>query len=138
MIALGPFQMAKIIVLAGDFPQGDAEYLRGTITLKTANKPLMGKSFLVSEFKELTVENTDSNKNIKSAIGLGVVGAMFLGPVGAVAGYLLAGHNTEVTFLATLKDGQTLLAATDNETYQDISARFNRKIPPDKRHRTEP
>lgn len=87
----------------------------------------MGKSFLVSEFKELTVENTDSNKNIKSAIGLGVVGAMFLGPVGAVAGYLLAGHNTEVTFLATLKDGQTLLAATDNETYQDISARFNRK-----------
>ncbi|WP_177477922.1 MULTISPECIES: hypothetical protein [Pseudomonas] len=129
--------MAKIIVLAGDFPQGDAEYLRGTITLKTANKPLIGKSFLVSEFKELTVENTDSNKNIKSAIGLGMVGAMFLGPVGAVAGYLLAGHNTEVTFLATLKDGQTLLAATDNETYQDISARFNRKNSPEKRDKTE-
>ncbi|PMY35879.1 hypothetical protein C1Y31_05480 [Pseudomonas sp. FW305-25] len=125
-------------MLAGDFPQGDAEYLRGTITLKTPNKPLVGKSFLVSEFKELIVENTDSNKNIKSAIGLGVVGAMFLGPVGAVAGYLLAGHNTEVTFLATLKDGQTLLAATDNETYQDISARFNRKNPPDKRDKTEP
>lgn len=59
-----------------------------------------------------------------------MVGAMFLGPVGAVAGYLLAGHNTEVTFLATLKNGQTLLAATDNETYQDISERFNRKTCP--------
>ncbi|MBP5076157.1 hypothetical protein PUP68_18685 [Pseudomonas chlororaphis] len=130
--------MAKIIVLAGDFPQGDAEYLRGTITLKTPHKPRTGKSFFVSEFKDLTVENTDSNKNMKSAIGLGVVGAMFLGPVGAVAGYLLAGHNTEVTFLATLKNGQTLLAATDNETYQDISARFNRKTLPNRRDKTEP
>lgn len=30
--------MAKIIVLAGDFPQGDGEYHLGTITLKTPLK----------------------------------------------------------------------------------------------------
>ena len=119
--------MAKIIVLAGDFPQCDGEYNLGTLTLKTTLKPRLGKSFLVSEFKDLTVENTDSNKNIKSAIGFGIAGAMLLGPVGAILGYLLAGQNTEVTFLATLKGGQTLLAATDSDTYQDISARVRKK-----------
>ncbi|UVL00642.1 hypothetical protein [Pseudomonas sp. B21-048] len=119
--------MAKIIVLAGDFPQCDGEYHLGTITLKTSLKPRRGNSFPVSEFKDLTIQNTDSNKNIKTAIGLGLAGAMLLGPVGAIAGYLLAGNNTEVTFMATLKDGGKLLAATDSDTYQDISARVQKK-----------
>ena len=125
--------MAKIIVLAGDFPQGDGEYCSGTITLKTALKPRLGKSFSVSDIKDLTVQNTDSNKNIKSAIGLGIAGAMLLGPVGAIAGYLLAGKSTEVTFMATLKDGGKLLAATDCDTYRDISARALKKSRPDRR-----
>ncbi|MCP1446679.1 hypothetical protein J3D54_005811 [Pseudomonas sp. GGS8] len=125
--------MAKIIVLAGDFPQGDGEYHSGTITLKTALKPRLGKSFSVSEFKDLTVQNTDCNKNIKSAIGLGLAGALLLGPVGAIAGYLLAGKNTEVTFMATLKDGGKLLAATDCDTFQDISARALKKSRPGRR-----
>ncbi|UVM48527.1 MULTISPECIES: hypothetical protein [unclassified Pseudomonas] len=119
--------MAKITVLAGDFPQCDGEYHSGTITLKTALKPRLGKSFPVSEFKDLTVQNTESNKNIKSAIGLGIAGAMLLGPVGAIAGYLLAGNSTEVTFMATLKDGGKLLAATDCDTYRDISAHALKK-----------
>jgi hypothetical protein len=125
--------MAKITVLAGDFPQCDGEYHLGTITLKTAFKPRPGKSFSVAEFKDLTVQNTDSNKNIKSAIGLGIAGAMLLGPVGAIAGYLLAGKSTEVTFMATLKDGGKLLAATDCDTYRDISARALKKSRPDRR-----
>lgn len=119
--------MSKIIVLAGDIPQCDGEYHLGTITLKTSPKPGVGKSFPVSEFKELSVQNTDSNKNIKSAIGLGIAGAMLLGPVGAIAGYLLAGNNTEVTFMATLKSGEKILVATDSETFQDISARTLKK-----------
>ncbi|WP_237881331.1 hypothetical protein [Pseudomonas sp. PGPR40] len=119
--------MAKIIVLAGDFPQGDGEYHLGTLTLKTSLKPRLGASFPVSEFKELIVQNTESNKNIKTAIGLGLAGALLLGPVGAIAGYLLAGKNTEVTFMATMKDGAKLLAATDSDTYRDISARAPKK-----------
>jgi hypothetical protein len=118
--------MAKIIVLAGDFPQRDGEYLQGTITLKTTRRPQTGKSFLVSEFKDLKVENTDSNKNLKSAISLGIAGAMLLGPIGAITGYLLAGHETEITFLATLKGGKQLLAATDGDTYRDISKQFHK------------
>jgi hypothetical protein len=122
--------MAKIIVLAGDFPQRDGEYNQGTITLKTASNPRVGSNFLVSEFKDLKVENVDSNKNIKSAIGLGIAGAMLLGPVGAVAGYFLAGRETEVTFVATLKSGKKLLAATDSDTYRDIAARLHKKARP--------
>lgn len=119
--------MAKIIVLAGDFPQCDGEYCLGTITLKTPLEPRMGKRFLVSEFIDLSVEDTGPTKNIKSAIGLGIAGAMLLGPVGAIAGYLLAGHSTEVTFMATLKGGQTLLAATDSDTFKDISEHVHKK-----------
>jgi hypothetical protein len=55
---------------------------------------------------------------------------MLLGPVGAIAGYLLADHSTEVTFMATLKDGGKLLAATDGDTYRDISARALKKSRP--------
>jgi tRNA G46 methylase TrmB len=40
---------------------------------------------------------------------------------------LLAGKSTEVTFMATLKDGGKLLAATDSDTYRDISARALKK-----------
>ncbi|CAG8873412.1 hypothetical protein PS726_01001 [Pseudomonas fluorescens] len=123
--------MTEIIMLAGDFPQCNGEYHLGTITLKTTFKPRQGKkSFSVSEFKDLTVQSTESNKNIKAAIGLGIAGAMLLGPVGAIAGYLLAGHSTEVTFMATLKDGGKLLAATDGDTYRDISARALKKSRP--------
>lgn len=103
--------------------------MTGNITLALSRsrrplKPRLGKNFLVSEFKDLTVENVNSSKNIKRAIGLGVAGALLLGPVGVIAGYLLTGNDTEVTFMATLKGGQKLLAATDDETYQDISRRF--------------
>jgi hypothetical protein len=133
MIAQRTLRMAKIIVLAGDFPQCDGEYHSGTITLKTALKPRQGKSFSVSELKDLTVQSTDSSKNLTSAIGFGIAGAMLLGPVGAIAGYLLAGKSTEVTFMATLKDGGKLLAATDSDTYRDISARALKKSRPSRR-----
>ncbi|ANI61436.1 hypothetical protein PGR6_38630 [Pseudomonas sp. GR 6-02] len=69
--------------------------------------------------------NEDSINNIKDVIGFGVAGAMLLGPIGAIAGFMLAGKETEVTFLATLKDGRRLLAAVDNDTFDEIS----RKIP---------
>jgi hypothetical protein len=38
---------------------------------------------------------------------------------------MLAGKETEVTFLATLKDGRKLLAAVDGNTFEE----FSRKIP---------
>ena len=75
-------------------------------------------------FKSVEVANEDSINNIKDVIGFGVAGAMLLGPIGAIAGFMLAGKETEVTFLATLKDGRRLLAAVDSDTFDEISQKI--------------
>ena len=116
--------MASITVLAGDFLQGDGEYRDGDFTLRTSLHPWPGITLPLSSFKSMEVANEDSINNIKDAIGFGVAGAMLLGPIGAIAGFMLAGKETEVTFLATLKDDRKLLAAVDGDTYDEISRKF--------------
>jgi len=112
--------MATIQVLAGDFLQGDGEYRNGSFRLKTAFNTSPGVVLKASAFKTLEIATQDSVAN-KDALGFGIAGAMLLGPVGAIAGYLMAGTQTEVTFIGTFKDGRQLLAATDSQTYRDIS-----------------
>ncbi|MFJ4142941.1 hypothetical protein [Pseudomonas sp. NPDC089734] len=113
--------MAKINVLAGDFLQGNGEYRAGTITLVTPLFPWPGISFKHSEIQSVEIASEASNKKMDGAIGLGLAGALMLGPVGAAAGMLLASDEKEITFLATLKDGRSLLAATDEGTYQTMT-----------------
>ncbi|AJO78230.1 MULTISPECIES: hypothetical protein [Pseudomonas] len=115
--------MATINVLAGDFLQGNGEYRQGVFRLATATNPSPGVEVKTSAFKRLEIATQDSITN-RDAIGYGIAGAMLLGPVGAIAGYLMAGKETEVTFIATFKDGRKLLAATDSETYRDIEKRL--------------
>ena len=117
-------EMASITVLAGDFLQGDGEYTDGVFTLRTSLHPWPGITLPLSSFKSVEVANEDSINNIKDAIGFGVAGAMLLGPIGAIAGFMLAGKETEVTFLATLKDDRKLLAAVDGDTFEEISRQF--------------
>jgi hypothetical protein len=117
----GDLTMASITVLAGDFLQGDGEYLNGVFTLRTSLHPWPGIALPLSSFKRVEVANEDSIKDVKDAISFGVAGAMLLGPIGAIAGFMLAGKETEVTFLATLKDDRKLLAAVDSHTFEDIS-----------------
>lgn len=112
--------MAKVTVLAGNFLQGDIEYREGAFRLKTLSNPAPGVKVKASAFRNLEVASQESVTN-KDAIGYGIAGAMLLGPVGAIAGYLMAGKETEITFIATFKDGSKLLAATDSDTYRDIS-----------------
>jgi hypothetical protein len=117
--------MASITVLAGDFLQGDGEYMDGVFTLRTSLHPWPGITLPLSSFKRVEVANQESINNIKDAIGFGVAGAMFLGPIGAIAGFMLAGKETEVTFLATLKDDKKLLVAVDGATFEEISRRIS-------------
>ncbi|MCK9797938.1 hypothetical protein M1B34_09410 [Pseudomonas sp. MAFF 302030] len=112
--------MATIKVLSGDFLQGDGEYRRGTFKLKTAFNASPGVEIKASAFKTLEIATEDSVTS-NDALSFGIAGAMLLGPVGALAGYLIAGTETEVTFIGTFKDGRQLLAATDKRTYRDIS-----------------
>lgn len=120
MFEQGEFNMVNVTVLAGDFQQGDSEYREGALQLKTLFNPNQEIKVRPSAFKTLEVATEDSVTN-KDAIGYSIAGAMLLGPIGAIAGYLMAGKETEITFIATLKDGRTLLAATDSDTYRDIS-----------------
>jgi len=113
--------MAKIKALAGDFLQGDGEYRSGSITLTTPLYPWPGIKISVSAIKALEVASEASNKKTADAIGFGLAGGLVLGPVGAAAGFMLASEEKEVTFLATLKDGRKLLAATDDGTYRQIA-----------------
>lgn len=116
--------MASVTVLAGDFLQGDGEYTDGVFTLRTSLHPWPGITLPLSSFKSVEVANEESINNIKDAIGFGVAGAMLLGPIGAIAGFMLAGKETEVTFLATLKDDRKLLVAVDGNTFDDIFRRI--------------
>ncbi|MBK5351702.1 hypothetical protein JFU37_04110 [Pseudomonas sp. TH41] len=117
--------MASLTVLAGDFLQGDGEYRDGVFTLRTSLHPWPGINLALSSIERIEVANEESINNIKDAIGFGVAGAMLLGPIGAIAGFMLAGKETEVTFLATFKDGKRLLAAADSNAFEEISRKFH-------------
>lgn len=111
--------MAKIEVLSGDFLQGTGEYRHGTFRLKTVFNSA-GVDVKASAFKSLEIASESPVAN-RDALGYGLAGAMLLGPVGALAGYLIAGTENAVTFIGTFKDGRQLMAATDSATYKDIS-----------------
>ena len=113
--------MTKIKVLAGDFLQGDGEYRAGTLTLVTPLFPWPGVSLKQSDIRNMEIASEASSTRMEDALGLGLAGALVLGPVGAAAGLMFAGEQKEITFLATLKDGRKLLAATDDKTYQTIA-----------------
>jgi hypothetical protein len=113
--------MAKIKVLAGDFLQGEGEYISGAIRIETPLHPWPGITFSGKTLKSVEVASQSSSTKVDDAIGLGLAGALMLGPVGAAAGLMLAGEETEVTFWATLKDGRKFLAATDDQTYHKIA-----------------
>lgn len=113
--------MAKINVLAGDFLQGDGEYRGGTITLVTPLFPWPGISFRHSDIKSVKIASQGHNRSLEGTLGRGLAGALMLGPVGAAASLMLGGEEKEVTFLATLKDGRTLLGATDDGTYRSMA-----------------
>lgn len=112
--------MAKIKVLAGDFLQGDGEYRAGTITLVTSLCPWPGVSLKRTDISHMEIASEASSTRMEDALGLGLAGALVAGPVGAAAGVMFAGEQKEVTFLATLKDGRKLLAATDDKTWETL------------------
>ncbi|AHF67363.1 hypothetical protein PCH70_22100 [Pseudomonas cichorii JBC1] len=69
----------------------------------------------------MEIASKASNRKMDDTIGFGLAGALMLGPVGAAAGMFLASEEKEITFVATLKDGRSLLAATDENTYRKMA-----------------
>jgi hypothetical protein len=114
--------MAKIKVYAGDFLKETGEYTFGAITLKTTEHPWMGESIRITELEYVEAASEEAVKKVGGTVGWGVAGAVLLGPVGLLAGLLLGGKKTEVTFVAKFKDGRKLLASTDSKTFTKFRA----------------
>ena len=115
--------MAKIKVHAGDFlttPDGKSHF--GSMTLMTKEHSWMGETIPFTQLEELEVASEESVKKIGGTAGWGTVGFLALGPVGMLAGLLLGGKKTEVTFVAKFKDGRKLMATTDSKTYTKMKA----------------
>jgi hypothetical protein len=111
--------MATVNVHAGDFGTGKATLMMGVLTF--AWKPgdgWSGESLLLSELETVEVATEEAVKRLGGTVGWGVVGATLLGPVGLLAGLLLGGKKTEVTFVARFKDGRKMLASSDASTYK--------------------
>ncbi|MFJ2692092.1 hypothetical protein [Pseudomonas sp. NPDC087336] len=120
--------MAKIKILAGDFLEGCAVLEPGFITIETAVYPWPGLKIATSEILDATVVSETSYRDVSSAVGLGLAGALALGPIGAVAGVILAEDEIELTFSMLLRDGRSLLCAAQKRTYRDIEAAIGKQV----------
>lgn len=115
--------MATIDIHAGDFAKGSAKLMFSTITFPwQAGDGILGKTAQLSDLSGVEKASEESVKRTGGTVGWGVVGATLLGPVGLLAGLLAGGKGTNVTFVATLKDGRKFLGTTDAKTYTKLQA----------------
>jgi hypothetical protein len=114
--------MSRIKAISGDFLTGDAEFQSGLFTLKTVLKPAHELTIPISKLEVLETATEVVVSNQGSIIRWSLAGALFLGPIGLVAGWLLCDRKKEITFYAKFKDGRCILATTDIDTYSKISA----------------
>jgi len=115
--------MAKIKILAGDFPTGGASMMLSQITLPWApGDGFLPKTIPLTDLEEIAIATEESVKRIGGTLGWGAAGAVVLGPVGLLAGLLLGGKKTEVTFVAKFKGDKKMFASTDSKTYNAMAA----------------
>jgi len=114
--------MGKIKVHAGDFLDGDNYCGPAAFLLITKEHRFWGEKIPLTELETVEIATEESVRKLGGAIGLGVASAILFGPVGLLAGLLLAGKKKKVTFVAKFKDGRKLLATTDSKTYIMLQA----------------
>lgn len=117
--------MATINVLAGDIQKGKWNFsaFLGTTTMnKTFGENIsLGKA----NIKSVEMMDEEKRKKLAGTAGWGLVGALALGPVGAIGGMLLGGNKKEIVFTCELQDGRKFMASTDSKTWIKIqSANF--------------
>jgi hypothetical protein len=114
--------MTKITVHAGDFLQGEGQFVFGIMTLKTKKHSWSGEQIPINELEVVEVASEENVKKVGGTVGWGAAGGLVLGPAGLLAGLLLGGKKKEVTFVAKFKDGRKLLATTDSKTFTKLQA----------------
>lgn len=116
--------MGSIKIEAGDFPNGSATVSFGSIGLpwQPGDGFAGGKTLPLKDLEAIDIATEESVKKIGGTIGWGAVGGALLGPAGLLAGLLLGGKKTEVTFVARFKGDKKMLATTDSKTYKTLMA----------------
>lgn len=109
------------IIASKDLWTGDWDFNGGMLTPDPASGradcvPLMG------EIDSIQLQTEESVKDIAKSVGLTVAGGLLFGPLGAIAGYFVAGNRKQVCALIKLKDGKTFLAVMDQRIYKQVLA----------------
>ena len=115
--------MAKIQILAGDLTNGKGTLMFNAITFPLTNGDgfSQGKTLVLTGLLEsISLASEEAVKRTGGTIGWGVAVAPLLGPVGLLAGLLLGGKGTDVTFIAQFKDGRKMLATTDVKSFTKL------------------
>lgn len=103
--------MASFRVQGGSFPQGLGSYIGSTISLPT--RSFRSEKIADAMLAEVDIATEELFRKWGSAIGAGLGGALLLGPLGLLAGFL-PGKRKEIMFAARLTDGRSFVATTND------------------------
>lgn len=109
--------MSMLHVHGGDFLPGDARYTGGCLFLRTPAHRFVGEKIPLSKVVSVEAITQENKKTLAGTVGWGAVGAVVAGPLGLLAGALVGGQNSQVTFVLILLDGRKAVATTDHATY---------------------
>jgi hypothetical protein len=125
--------MAKLEIIGGEIPLGkwDTSYAFSDVfpEIVTFHDGKFKKADL-NQIDTLEIVDQEQVKSIAAGAGWGIaaglVAGIFTGGLGliagGVAGAMAKSSKTEVTFLASFKDGRRFIATTDPKTWKKIQA----------------
>ena len=110
-------------IVGGDFPKNtNFQDVFGRIVLTNIEGWSSKETILNNNIEKIELMTEEKAKSFLGAAGLGIVGGLVLGPLGALAGVLAGGNKKEICFACYLKDGKKFMAVSDAKTYQKIAA----------------
>jgi len=113
--------MPTIKVMAGSWPKQTARVSGDGFALRKPTGLWDLEHFRLGDLRRPELATEESVKKLGGTLGWGATGAVLLGPVGLLAGALVGGRKTEVTFVAQL-NGEAFMGQTDKKTWQKILA----------------
>lgn len=110
-------------IIAGDFPE--KSYLSNIwgeiyINFNSFKFPYAKPLDITKDIKGIEIITEETKKKFLGAAGWGAVGAIALGPLGAVAGILAGGNKKEMLIACELKDGKKFIAEVDSKLYKKL------------------
>lgn len=109
----------SIEIIGGDLSMGRWDVVAGADPVLA--RGLFGeKVHLHRQISDLQVLTEERKKKLMGMAGWGFVGALALGPVGALAGMILGGNRKQILVACTLADGRRFVGLTDPRGYQDL------------------